>query len=1111
MVMKLTTLLIFIGLLQVSATTLAQRINLSEKNVSIEKLFKKLENQSGYTFLYKAGTLRDLPNVNVQINDATINEVLDKCFENKPLEYLIIDKSIVIKRKEELIQAKENPATPISGKVVDERGMPLPGVTIKVKGANLAWTTDKNGDFNALIVTPNAVLQFSFIGFITREIAVKDIKSPFTIEMKGSVGSLDEVQVMAYGRTTRRFQTGSVVQIDAVEIAKNPVPNVLQALQGHVPGTFIQQNTGLPGGSFNVAVRAGSSISGGNGNAPPLYIVDGVAYPAGQNLPLLFQGGVNGANQGPLRGGNALNYLNSNEIESVTILKDADATSIYGSRGAYGVIIITTKKGIAGPPKLNLNIYSGVTLRGTTPDLLNTEQYLMLRREAFKNDGAVPGVTDLDLNGTWPQNRYTNWTDELTGNYATTTNANLSYSGGSNLVAYRVSGNFSQQNSIQKQGGSVKNGGLTVDVNSTTPDKKFTVDVKSSFSSDVNTLIPFDFNNGSSPLSYGGSGLLTAPNAPPLFLPDGTLNWETGSNPASAVNMLSRIVTNNLLSTSSISYKPVKGLSLNAVVGYNLFTGRELSAAPSTAFNPALGASTVSLSTYSIGNNYQTRTWNVDVNAAYETHLGSKGELETRIGGTTQDVLANTSVIRGSNYLVDALIRNPAAGGNAPIVSYNQTPTRYIGYFAHAKYTWDQKYILSLNGRYDGSTKFGPNKRYGAYGSVGVGWIFTEEALLKKIEFWDFGKIRANYGTSGGDNIGNYGYLPYYNSTTAYAGNTSLTPSSLANPSLHWEMKKELNIGLDLGFFKDRITFTGDWYKTRTSNQLIGQSLTSITGFQSYTVNSDALIQTTGFELSLTTVNLKYKDFSWSTTFNISTPRSKLISYPGLNLLALNSNYVIGKPVTGIKLYKYAGVNPQTGNYNFTNRDGVTAEYWPLFSPVKLDQIRDKTEFVDLAPKYYGGFGNSFRYKGFNLDVFFEFKNRIGNNLLGSQTMLPGYFNINTSTEYLKRWQNPGDITNIPKVSQNGLTALFEQAQFQQSSGAYSKIIYARLSNLNFSYMLPQSVNKKLRLTNLTVFLRGQNLLTISNQKYKGLDPENLIFGATPPLRVFTAGLNVTL
>jgi len=1109
--MKLTTLLIFIGLLQVSATTLAQHINLSEKNISIEKLFKKLEGQSDYTFLYKSEILKGLPNLDVKINDATIHEVLDKCFENKPLEYLVIDKSIVINRKADPAVSTTDPNTLVSGKVVDEHGLPLPGVTIKVKGMSFAWTTDKYGMFNALVITPNAVLQFSFIGYITKEIEVKDIKSPLIVEMKESVGSLDEVQVLAYGHTTRRFQTGSVVQIDAAEIEKNPVPNVLQALQGHLPGTFIQQNTGLPGGSFNVAVRAGSSISSGNGNVAPLYIVDGVAYPAGQNLPLLFQGGVNSANLGPLRGGNALNYLNSNEIESVTVLKDADATSIYGSRGAYGVVIITTKKGVAGPPKLNLNIYSGVTLRGTTPDLLNTDQYLMLRREAFKNDGATPGVTDLDLNGTWPQNRYTNWTNELTGSYAATTNANLAYSGGSNTLAYRISGNFGKQNSIQKQGGDVKNGGLTVDVNSTTPDKKLTVDVRSSFSSDINTLTPFDFNNGSGPLSYGGSGLLTAPNAPPLFLPDGTLNWENGNNPASAVNLISRIVTNNLLSTSTIAYKPIKGLSINAVVGYNLLTGRELSAAPSTAFNPALGPSNVALSTYSIGNNYQTRTWNVDVNAAYETRLGNKGELETRIGGTTQDVLANTSVIRGSNYQLDALIRDPAAGGNTPIVNYNQVPTRYIGYFAHAKYTWDQKYILSLNGRYDGSTKFGPNKRYGAYGSVGGAWIFTEEAFFKKIKFWDFGKIRASYGTSGGDNISNYTYLPYFSTTQSYAGYTSIAPSSLANPSLHWEMKKELNLGLDLNFLKDRIIFSGDWYRTRTSNQLVSQSLTSITGFQSYSVNSDALIQTTGFELSLTTVNLKYKDFSWSTTFNISTPRSKLISYPGTNLIALNSNYVIGQPVTGVKLYNYAGVNPQTGNYNFTNRNGVTAEYWPLFSPVKLDQTLDKTAFIDLAPKYYGGFGNSFRYKRFNLDVFFEFKNRMGNNLIGSQTMLPGYFNINTSTEYLKRWQNPGDITNIPKVSQNALTALFEQTQFQQSSGAYSRIIYARLTNLNFSYMLAESVNKKLGLTNLTMFLRGQNLLTISNQKYKGLDPENLIFGATPPLRVFTAGLNVAL
>ncbi|WP_159440655.1 SusC/RagA family TonB-linked outer membrane protein [Mucilaginibacter sp. OK098] len=1108
--MKLTTLIILIGFMYVSAATYGQRVNINAHDITIDKLFKELKKQTGYSFLYKSGILKDLQTINVDITDATITEVLDKFLKDRPLDYLIVDKSIVIRRKANA-PVKENGPMLFVGRVLNEDKKPLPGVTIKVKGAQVGQTyTNEKGEFSILVINDDDILQFSYVGYESLELKVKGLKNPLSITLKAATNTLDQVQVLAYGSTTRRLSTGSIVQISSQEIEKNPVPNVLQALQGHVPGVFIQQNTGLPGGSFGVAVRAGSSISGGTVAQPaPLYIVDGVAYPAGQNLPLIFQGSVNGANLGPLRGGNALNYLNSNEIESVTVLKDADATSIYGSRGAYGVILIKTKKGIAGPPQVNLNVYSGVTLRGTSPDLLNTDQYLMIRREAFKNDNATPGVNDLDLNGTWPTNRYTNLVNELTGGSAATTNANLSYSGGSNNTNYRISGDFSSQNSIQKHGGDVKNGGLTIDLNSTSNNKKFNIDVKTTFSSDVNTLIPFDFNNGTGPLSYGGSGLFTAPNAPSLFLPDGSLNWETGSNPASAIYSLSKIVTNNLLSTVALSYKPVKGLSINATGGYNLLTGKEFNASPSTVFSPDLG--NLAPYTYSIINNYSTRTWDFDANADYQTHLGSKGELDVRVGGTTQDVLSYSSIIRGSNYASDALIYDPAAGGNPVLASYSQTPIRYIGFFGHLNYIWDQKYILNLNTRYDGSTKFGPGKRFGTFGSIGAGWIFSQESLFKNLKFLDFGKIRASYGTVGGDNIGNYNFLSYYSNTTAYQGNSAVTPTTLSNPELHWELKKELGIGLDLNFLHDRITFTGDYYRTRTTNQLIGQALPTITGFSVYTINSPALIQTTGFELSLTTVNVKSKNFTWSTNFNISIPHSKLISYPGLNLLALNSNYIIGKPVTGVKLYNYAGVNPQTGNYNFTNRNGVTAEYWPIFSPAKLDQILDKTAFVDLAPKYYGGFGNTFQYKNFSLDVFFDFKSRMGQNFRGSQSFLPGYFNINTGVEALNRWQKPGDITNVPKVSQNGLVNLFEQGTFDQSSGAYTKVTYARLNNLNFTYRFPSLVAKKLGLNNLSVFLRGQNLLTISNIKYKGLDPENLTIGATPPLRVFTAGLNVTL
>jgi len=413
LVMKLTTLMILIGFLHVSAATYGQHVNLNAKDITINKLFKELNKQTGYTFLYKAGILKDLPNVNVEISDASITEVLDKFLKDKPLDYLIIDKSIVIRRKANFVQ----PVITLLylGKVVGANKKPLAGVTIKVKGAPTGQTvTNENGDFSILVLGgENMVLQFSYIGYESIDMPLKGIKNPLLITMKEATSTLDQVQVLAYGEVKKRYNTGDVTTITAKQIENNPVPNVLQALQNQVPGLFIQQKTGKVGGAFNVQIRPGSTFGTGN----PLYIVDGVTYPAGTSLPLLSSN-IEGYHAGPLLGGNALSYLNPNDIESVTVLKDADATAIYGSRGAYGVIIIKTKKGRPGPAQLNVNFYTGLTVVGTTTPLLNTQDYLMLRNEALKNDGVTPGAQDLDVNGTWPTNRYTNWQKEFTGNYA---------------------------------------------------------------------------------------------------------------------------------------------------------------------------------------------------------------------------------------------------------------------------------------------------------------------------------------------------------------------------------------------------------------------------------------------------------------------------------------------------------------------------------------------------------------------------------------------------------------------------------------------------------------------------------------------------------------------
>lgn len=1089
--MKLTTLLIILGCLQLNAAVFSQTINLTEKNVSLETVFSKIEKQSGYTFFYRMELIRMMPNVDVNIRNVSVNEALDQFLHKFSLSYSIVDKTIVIKPITRLsVDVRAAPPVIYIGKVLDEHDQPLAGVGVKIKGTNIGTVSNQSGQFTSpVIIDQNTILQFSYIGYVTYEVKVSELKPPIIIKLKLANSDLDQVQVVAYGTTTKRLNTGNSITIGASEIAKHPVPNILQILKDRVPGMFVEQNTGLPGGSFKVQIRGNSSLS----NNAPLYVVDGVAYPAGEELPLVKPGG----NRNQFLGGNALNYLNPADIESINVLKDADATAIYGSRGAFGVILITTKKAKAGIPRLSLSASSGLTMRNKLPEMLDTEDYLMLRREAFKNDNKTPAATDLDVNGAWPEDRYTNWQKELLGRSALVNDVNMSYSGGTGNTNFLIAGSYNQQGSVDKGKGSNRGGTVRFNINNTTPDQKFSIDFSGSYSSTVNDAVPIDFS--------GDVSTTSAPNAPALFLPDGSLNWERGSNPFAALNLKYKFLVNNMLSNTTFKYKPVKGLTLIATVGFNQLVGREFRSTPSTYFNPANIANLIRQTT-SYVNNFTKRAWTLDPHATYETKIG-KGTLTITGGATIQDQISNTSVITGTNFISDALLINPSLG-SVVASTYDVATTRYLGAFGQVTYNWDGKYILHLTGRRDGSTKFGPGHRFGNFGSVGAAWIFSEEKWIKEtLPFLSFGKIRGSYGLTGGDGIGDYKFIPRYNvvsGTNTYQGNASFTPGTPENRNLHWETNKKADIQLLLEFFKGRIAVDGSYYKNHSSDLLVQYPLASVTGATQYPSNSPILIENTGYEFNLNTKNIDAKNFSWSTNFGLTLMKNVLVSFPTLSGLQLNFDYEVGKSTQGIRLYNYAGVDPQTGNYFFTNAAGTTGQN--LFT---LSQTADKVAFIDKAPKFYGMINNSFSYKSFSLDFSISVRRRNGLNYLGQQQATFGVFNTNTSVSVLRRWQKEGDITDVPKLTTDGLTALLQQNNFRQSTGAYELITYARLQNASLSYNFSPAVLRKIKVSGLSVYLRGENLLSVS--KYGDMDPESLAVTATPPLRVFTAGLNLTL
>ncbi|MEJ0080934.1 MAG: hypothetical protein WDM78_08305 [Puia sp.] len=429
---------------------------------------------------------------------------------------------------------------------------------------------------------------------------------------------------------------------------------------------------------------------------------------------------------------------------------------------------------------------------------------------------------------------------------------------------------------------------------------------------------------------------------------------------------------------------------------------------------------------------------------------------------------------------------------------------KYEAVFGRINYNWEDKYLINLTGRRDGSSRFGSGKQFGNFGAIGAAWIFSNENFIQKnFDFLSFGKIRGSYGTTGNDGIPDYQYLDLYSVTyTPYGGIHGLSPTNLANPSLVWEIDKKLEGGLELGFLKDRIFITANYFRNRSGNQLVVTPVSFVTGFNSIQENLPALVQNSGTEWTLKTINVKSKNFNWSSSINLTIARNKLISFPNLANSTYSNTLVIGQPINILKLYHSLGVNDTTGIYQFASSQGA-----PTYTP---DPIKDVTSFVNRTPKYYGGFQNSLRYKRITLDFFFQFVKQIGQNLLGAYYSLPGG-ESNMPVAFLNRWQKPGDKAIYQQFSQTFSYAspVYQALQYaHRSDFAYSDASYIRLKNIAISWQLPDEFRNKLGLQNARIYLQAQNLFTITH--YQGIDPESQGLGL-PPLRVVTAGIQITL
>ncbi len=762
-------------------------------------------------------------------------------------------------------------------------------------------------------------------------------------------------------------------------------------------------------------------------------------------------------------------------------MKDADATAIYGSRGANGVILITTKKGKAGKTAIDANINSGYGKVARTIDLLNTQQYLQMRREAFANDGVPfpsvvtdPGNPDYDVNGTWDTTRYTNWQKELIGGTAHFTTANLSVSGGNTNTTFLIGGNYSRQTTVFPGNSDDRKGGAHFSVTNTSADQKFHITFSGQYNIDVNSEPGVDMTQ------Y----IILAPDAPALYDAHGNINFQGGTfnNPLTSTLQTFSATTSNLVSNLNFDYKIFSGLSFDGRLSYTRIQADQITLFPATSYYGPPNPNNRSNST---GSSY-VGTWIAEPQLNYTKKLG-QGRFDVLLGTTFQESKQSSQGFYAFGFSNDALISNTSAATKVGAIPGSYSDYRYNGLYGRMSYNWQDKYIFNVTARRDGSSRFGPSKQFGDFYSIAPAWIFTKEKWVEDHLPWlSFGKLRGSIGTTGNDQLADYQYLSSYSTSSNYQNTTGLTPSRIANPYFSWEITRKIEGGIDLSFLKDRIQLTVDYYRNRSNNQLARTPLPSQDGFSSIQSNLPALVQNTGFEFELNTINIDAGSFKWTTSFNLTIPRNKLISYPNLSSSSNAFDYEVGQPLSLLYGFKSTGVDPQTGLYVFAGAPDLK------FIPAHTQE-------------FYGGMNNGISYRQWRLDVFTQFVKQTGLNYLASFSGgAPGSFNNNEPIEVLNRWMAPGQSTNIQKYT----TSNDSYGQYIQSNAIISDASFIRIKTISLSYRLPAKFLTHVFVKNARIYLQGQDLFTFTG--YKGLDPETQSL-SLPPLRMITAGIQIGL
>ncbi|WP_436490656.1 TonB-dependent receptor [Chitinophaga sp. ARDCPP14] len=1079
---------LLMGCLLLATQTFAQKVSMNMKSGSLEKAFREIEKQTGYSFIYGKNQLSQAAPVNIDVKDQELADVLKLLFNNQPFAYSLSGKFIAIRVKKAPgteIKPADDGIT-IRGKITDEKGNPIPAVSVVIPGTPFGAMTNENGEYVINRAPAEAQLVVSYLSFETQRIAVKG-RTAINVVLKEQVNALTETVVIGYGTTTKRLNTGSVSSITAKDIETQPISNPLAALPGRIPGVQITQQNGLPGSAAVVQIRGQGSLNSGT---LPLYVIDGVpftnyngSFPPTDNLNSFGASGANG-------GISPFSMINPDDIERMDILKDADATAIYGARGANGVILITTKKGKSGKTRVNLNAYTGSGKVNHFIPMMNTQQYLDLRKEAFKNDGLTPNTANAPELTVWDQHAYTDWQKLLVGGTARSTDAQASVSGGDTKTHFMFSGGYHKETTVYP--GNFNSQRLTgrLSVDHTSANNKFYAAFTTNYSNDKTVLPASDVIS-----------LYNLPPNMPLYDSTGKLAW-TGryDNPLALLQRRYTNTTTNLMTNANLRYTIIKNLNFKVNLGYTNTTLDQVNPLPASTQNPVNNPQ--SSATFA-----NTRSQNYIVEPTLDYSIDMKqGRLNLLVGSSYQRTLTSGQSVDGRNYSNEALLGSLVGAGTIVLNSSNYFDYRYASLFGRINYDYQQKYLLNVTFRRDASSRFGPDNILANFGAVGAAWLFSEEDFIKDALPWlSLGKLRASYGTTGNDQINNYIYLPLLSSAGTYQGASALLRGTLPNPGVKWETTRKLEFGLELGALNDRIAFTGSYYRNRSADQLLSAALATQSGYNSYTVNVPALVQNSGVELELNTLNLKTWNFGWRSSVNVTFYQNKLVEFPGIEKSFYASSYLVGQPIDLVRKYIYTGYDPNTGipQYVDVNKDG------------SVDFNNDR-QIIKPGTPFFGGLNNSFSYKNWDLSFFLQYNHRKG--ATNTFDIPIGSSTNNQNTSLLDRWRQPGDKAAYPAATSTSGTPIYlGYTPYYSSTAWWGDASYLKLRSASLSYSFPRAWITKAKISNLKVYAEGQNLFTWAKNKYI-YDPETSVSGgppglgtgmiAMPPLRTIVFGIN---